>query len=67
MFLLFESSEKWNWGGVQTKKEKEKTMSLEKYWRTPVVYIAANITGNRMPVGNAILNFLVKFRKSAEN
>ena len=67
MFLLFESREKLHWGGGRKNKEKDKTMSSEKSWRTPVLYVAANIPGNGMPVRNAILNFFVKFRNSVEH
>ena len=66
MFLLIESREKLHWGGGRTKEEKDKTMPSEKYWRTPVLYVVANIP-NGMPVRSAILNFFVKFRKSAEH
>ena len=52
MFLLFESREKLHWGGGSTNKEKGKTISSEKSWRTPVLYVAANIAGNGMSVGN---------------
>ena len=58
--------EKLHWGGGQTNEEKDKTMSSEKYWPTPVFYVVANIPGNGMPVRSVILNFFVKFRKSAE-
>ena len=67
MFLLFESREKLHWGGGRTNEEKDKTMSSEIYWRTPVLHVVANIPRNGIPVGSAILNFFVKFRKPAEH
>ena len=67
MFLLFESKEKLHWGEGRTNEEKDKTISSEIYWRTPVLYVVANIPGNGIPVGSAILNFFVKFRKPAEH
>ena len=67
MILLFESREKLHWRGGRTNKEKDQIMSSEKSWRTPVLYVAANIPGNWMHVRKAILNFFVKFRKSVEH
>ena len=61
MFLLFDSREKLHWGGGRTNEEKHKTMSSEIYWRTAVLYVVANIPGNGIPVGNAILNFFLSF------
>ena len=67
VFITRVKMEKLYWGGGQTNEEKDKTMSSEKYWRTPVFYVVANIPGNGMPVRSAILNFFVKFRKPAEH
>ena len=62
MILLSESREKLHWGGGREKKENDKTMSSEKSWRTPVLYVAANIPSNWIHVRNAIIHFFVKFQ-----
>ena len=62
MILLFESREKLHLVGGQEKKEKDKTMSSEKSWCTPVLYVAANIPSNGIHVRNRIIHFFVKFQ-----
>ena len=59
--FIIESREKLHWGEGRTNEEKDKTISSEIYWPTPVLYVTANIPGNGIPVGSAILNFFVKF------
>ena len=69
---FYYSNQEKNCTGEEVGQTRKKTkqclqMSSEKFWRTPVLYVAANIRGNGVPVRNTILNFFAKFRKSVEH